>query len=269
MNIKYNLIGLSIILLLLYFQTFSWLLEEWLYNPFYSHGFLVPLISLAIIWSKRNELKNLSVRKEPVGTYLFVSGLIIYAAGVLGKSFFLSAISIIPVLIGLILYYCGKDFVRKLLFPVCFLIFMIPLPWLDIGSVYLQQFTANNAAGISQTLGADVYKSELELHVGDCPIIIGIPCSGMRSIISLLAIAAVFVYLIKGSIQRRVIVLFAAVPIAIASNTIRVTAAVLIADFYGCDAATTFFHDFSSMFLFIIAIILLIIFSKILKCDML
>jgi len=127
--------------------------------------------------------------------------------------------------------------------------------------------TAISAAAISQALGAGVYANGLEIQVAGCQIIIGIPCSGLRSIISLLMVACVFVYLIRGSVQRKAIILFSALPIAIISNVIRVTLAILIADYFGCDAATTFFHDFSGIFLFVISIIMLIIISKILKCN--
>ncbi len=268
MNFKYPAgVLLTGIFLLLYFRTFEWLLESWIYDPFYSHGFLVPVISLFIVWWKRNELKNIKQEKNPIGIYVFGFGLLLYVVGTLWKAFFLLGISLIPVLIGLILHFYGKEFTRKLLFPLCFFIFMIPLPGLDMLSNDLQYLTADNSVQISQALGAEIYKKDLELYVKDCAIIIGVPCSGLRSIISLLMLATIFVYIIKGSFSRKAIILLMALPIAIASNTIRVTLAILIADSYGCNAATTFFHDFSSIFLFAIAIVMLIVFSKILKCD--
>jgi len=267
MNLMYRLLGLAGIILLLYLQTFMWLLESWLYDPFYSHGFLVPVISIIIIWSRRGELKNITLKRDPLGVYIFTLGLILYAAGFLWKSFFLSGVSGIPLITGLILHFYGRELMNKILFPVCFLIFMIPLPGLYGVSFYLQHFTAISAAAISQALGAGVYANGLEIQVAGCQIIIGIPCSGLRSIISLLMVACVFVYLIRGSVQRKAIILFSALPIAIISNVIRVTLAILIADYFGCDAATTFFHDFSGIFLFVISIIMLIIISKILKCN--
>lgn len=269
MDFKYGALGLAGILLLLYFQTFEWLLESWQYDPFYSHGFLVPVISLVIIWSKRGELKNITPKRDPPGIYFFTLGLILYTAGFLWKSFFLSGVSLIPLIIGLMLHFYGRELMNKILFPVCFLIFMIPLPGLYEVSFYLQHFTAGSAAVISQALGAGVYSNGLEMQVAGCQIFIGIPCSGLRSIISLMMVACVFVYIIRGSLQRKAVILFSALPIAIISNTIRVTSAILIADYFGCDAATTFFHDFSSIFLFVISIIMLIIISKILKCDIL
>ena len=255
------------IFLLLYFQTFKWLLDSWLYDPFYSHGFIVPVISLVMIWWKRNELKNITPEKNPLGIYVFTLGLILYVVGTLLIAFFLLGISLILMLIGLILHFYGKEFTRKLLFPLCFLIFMIPLPGLDALGGDLQYLTADNSVRISQAFGAEIYQEDLGLYVKGCAIMIGLPCSGLRSIISLLMFAAVFVYIIKGSFPRKAVILLMAVPIAIASNTIRVTLAILIANSYGCDAATTYFHDFSSIFLFAIAIALLILFSRILKCD--
>lgn len=255
-------------MLLLYFQTFIWLLNSWMHNIFYSHGFLVPVVSSIIVWSRRSELKNILQEKEPRGIYVFAFGLILYVAGTLWKAPFLLGLSLIPVLVGLILLFYGKKFMRKLLFPISFLIFMIPLPGLYIIGISLQYFTADAAVWISQILGVEVYKNNLELHIQNCPILIGAACSGLRSIIALLALSAIFTYIVKCSIKRKFIILFMAVPIAIAANTIRVASTVLIADSMGCDVATNFFHDYSSIFLFIIALTILIIFAKILKCDL-
>jgi len=269
MNFRYRILGVLGIILLLYFKTFMWLLDSWLYDPFYSHGFIIPVISLFIIWSKRKELKSIQQKKDPMDVYVFAFGLTLYAAGTFWKFLFLLGISLIPVLAGLILHFYGREFMRKLLFPIGFLLFMIPLPGLDMLGIHLQHFTANNAAWISQSIGIEVYKDGLEMYVLDCPILIGLPCSGLRSIISLLIVAAVFAYIIKGSISKKAVILFMTVPIAVASNTIRVTSALLIAGFIGCDAATTFFHNFSGILVFVIALIMLIIFAKILKCDIL
>jgi len=267
MNFRYEIPGLAGILLLLYFQTFTWLLDSWRNDPFYSHGFLVPVISLLILWSRRDELKSIKHERDPVGIYVFALGLILYAAGFLWKALFLSGISLIPLLIGFCLHFYGREFMNKILFPVCFLIFMVPLPGLYTASFYLQHFTASSAAFISQALGANLHANGLEIYVNECAISIGLPCSGLRSIISLLMVACIFVYIIKGSVQRKAAVLFMSLPVAIISNTLRVTSAILIANYFGCEAATTFFHDFSSIFLFIISIIILIIFAKILKCS--
>ncbi len=110
----------------LYFRTFIWLVDSWLGDPAYSHGFLVPLISGFIIWKKRHELH---IAPFGAGIFVFASGLFIYVAGFFWRAPFGLAISFLMVISGLILYLGGKEAMRSLLFPVCFLFFAIPLPF--------------------------------------------------------------------------------------------------------------------------------------------
>jgi len=244
----------------------TWLTDSWRYDPFYSHGFLVPLISLFIIWRKRNELR--AGEDEGIGIYVLGFGLLLYAAGIFLRSPHTSALSLIPVLSGLIMHFYGKEVMKKILFPVCFLIFMIPLPGLNVISFHLQHLTSISAAFMVKTMGVEIYRSGIELYVHGCQILIGTACGGLRGIISLLMVAAVFVYVLRGSVKRKTILLVLTIPVAILSNIIRVTSAVLVANSCGCETAMKFFHDYSGILLFIISVIVLIGAAKILKCEL-
>ena len=126
-------------LLVLYIPVFIWLVRAWLANPYYGHGFLILPVSAFIIWWKRKEL----VKGEPVspGIALLVLGLALYIWGFLWRIRPLCAFSLLPVLFGLTLYFRGKNCARTLAFPICFLVFMIPLPFLDGLLPFLQSFT--------------------------------------------------------------------------------------------------------------------------------
>jgi len=165
----------------LYFHTFIWLVDSWLGDPAYSHGFLVPLISGFIIWKKRHELH---LNPFGAGIFVFALGLFIYVAGFFWRAPFGLAISFLIVISGLILYLGGKEAMHSLLFPVCFLFFAIPLPFLPSVANVLQSFSAHYSALVIGMLGIPVTTIGAEIHLAKCFFVIGAPCSGMHTLIS-------------------------------------------------------------------------------------
>lgn len=263
---NYSKIAVILLLLLFYTPIFSGLIDSWLLNPYYSHGFLIPIISAFFIWRKRNLLKY-SDKDFNQGMVVLTLGLITYGTGIFYKSLFVSAISFIIVLSGLITGFYGRDTLHKLLFPVCFLIFMIPLPFIDYISFWMQSFTATCAVSILQVAGIPATNIASQIRLENTFFIIGEPCSGLRTLIALLALSAVFAYIVEGRLNRKIILFSSAFPIAITANILRVTSILLIANYYGTEAAMQFFHTLSSLLLFLLALALLILISRCIGCS--
>lgn len=256
-------ISLVVILLsLLYFQTFIWLVNSWLSHSYYSHGFLIPLISGFIFWRKRHQLKQ--ANPFPPGILVIVLGLSLYVAGLLFYFNFLSAISFLVVLGGLALYFWGTKGLQALLFPICFLIFMIPFPFLDNIGNWLQSLSVHWSAAIIGAMGIPVTITGAEIRLEESTFIIGLPCSGMNTLISLLALATIFGYFLKGHFYKKAALFTGAIPIAILANLLRIVAILLIANYYGTEAAMRFFHSYSSILLFVVAFLCLALFSRLL-----
>ena len=157
---------------------------------------------------------------------------------------------------------------RSLLFPVCFLAFGIPLPFLPSVANFLQSFSAHYSSLVIETMGIPVTTIGAEIHLEKEIFVIGAPCSGMHTLITLLALASVFAYFIRCPFYRKAILFFAAIPIALMANISRIVALLLIANHYGSEAAMRFFHDYSSIVLFAIAFLLLVVCSRCLGCGL-
>ncbi len=251
---------IAILLSLLYFQTFIWLVNSWLSHSYYSHGFLIPLLSGFIFWRKRYQLEQ--AKPFPPGILVVALGLSLYVAGLLSSFNFLSAISFLVVLGGLVLYFWGNKGLKSLLFPIGFLIFMIPLPFLDSVGNWLQSLSAHWSAAVIGAIGIPVTITGAEIRLEESAFIIGLPCSGMNTLISLLALAAIFGYFLKGRFYKKVILLGIAVPIAILANLLRIVSILVIANYYGAEAAMRFFHSYSSVLLFVVAFLCLTLFTR-------
>jgi len=117
------------LILVIYSKTLIWLFTAWWSDPYYSHGILVPLISGYLIWSKRALLSELPKEPSGLGIPVIVAGLLLHGIGLFRTIRFASAISIVIVLAGIILFIYGTGVMKSLLVPVSFLIFMAPVPF--------------------------------------------------------------------------------------------------------------------------------------------
>lgn len=262
-----------LVLALLYARTVPWLVHAWLTDPYYSHGFLVLLIAAFIAWRavRVAHVTQAEANQPPQrhGLYLFAAGLLIYTIGFITIFPFLIAVSLLFTLSGLILFFYGYALIRPLLFPVAYLSFAIPLPaeLLDSLAYQLQVLAARYPAALLVLLGIPVSRVGAEIYLSDAAFTIGLPCSGMYSLIALLALAALFCFLLQCNGYRKAVLFCSAVPIAILTNITRVTALLLIAQRYGADTATGFYHTLFSPLLFFITFILLILISSLMDCK--
>jgi exosortase len=236
-----------------YYNTFGWLIGSWINNEYYSHGFLVPLISGYIIWSMRKEL----VEKKPnqAGLGVFAFGIILHGISIIYTMRFLSGISFIVTITGMVLYLFGWEFLNKVKFPIIFLLLMIPLPFVDLIAPPVQTASAVASTGIANLFGIPVQREGLVLNIPGGSFEVGLPCSGLRSIISLFTIAAIYAFILEGGMLMKFMILISSVPLALAGNIIRIVSVLAVANIYGQEIALNYFHGFSSLLLFSIALL--------------
>ena len=117
------------LVLLIYVPALLWMWDRWFArDSYYSHGILIPIVSAYLLWQKRDAIKKTPVEPSGWGLPLFFLGIAIHLAGALFRVYFTSGFSFILVVCGLLLHFCGVRLLRQVLFPVLFLIFMVPLP---------------------------------------------------------------------------------------------------------------------------------------------
>lgn len=249
-----HLIFFSFLLFVLYYSTIKWFVESWLFNPYYSHGFIIPVISLFIIGTKKEKISRITERtSSDYGFYILIIALILYGISFFWAIRFLSGISLIVSITGVTVFLYGKEIMKEILFPIGFLIFMVPLPFVDIMAPAIQRYSAMYSTALANTMGINAFNIGYEIHLPTAAFEVGLACSGMRSIVSLMVIAVLFAYILDGSLLMKGVILFSSIPLAISGNILRITAVLYIASQYGTEAAIEFFHDFSSFILFIVS----------------
>jgi exosortase len=254
-------------IILCYAEILLGMAEQWFNDSNYSHGFLVPVISGYIIWKNKKTLSLADICPARKGLFLVVSGLLLLIIGKAGGEFFTMRVSFIVVLFGLLLFIMGTEITKKILFPISFLVFMIPLPYVlynDI-SFPLRLLTVTFSTKIISLLEIPFLREGNIIHLKQTSLHIVDACSGLRSIMSLSALAVLLAYLIQNSIWRKLLLVLLTIPIAVIVNTIRITPTATAVHRWGHELTEGIFHDLSGMVSFALAFILLAICGFLLK----
>jgi len=228
---------------------YRWLMSHWSNISNYSHGPLIPLIAIGLVWWKWNDVVKADLAPDASGVVIVAIAMGIYYLGVKAVQPRIVVFSLIPLLYGLTLALGGRALFRQLFFPITFLLLMIPLNFLDVYvafplRVYVAQVSTAtlNCMGIPAyrlgPQGTAIYSSVFHFDVAD-------PCSGIRSLMALTTVTAAYGYVTQDVQWKRWVLFLSAMPLAVLGNMARVTSVALVAQVFGQDAATKY-HDYGS-----------------------
>ncbi|MCC7009090.1 MAG: exosortase [Acidobacteria bacterium] len=257
------LLGLAAVLgalALLYWRIGGELVHAWSNDGNYSHGFLIPPLALYFAWERRSRLTAAASRPSWLGMVLILGSVGVLLAGLLGSELFLSRVSFVGIVAGIVLFVFGWAHLRILAFPIAFLLLMIPIPALIFNQIaFPLQLLASQAGEVTMaTAGIPVLREGNVLILANTSLEVAEACSGIRSLISLITLGLVFGYFADSRAWVRAAIVLSAIPVAIVSNAARVAGTGVAAHYYGVAAAEGFFHEFSGWVVFVLAFLLIL-----------
>ena len=258
-------VGVSLLIagfvVFLYQEVLWGLGSDWNNNPDYSHGFLVPFLSAYFIWERWKALAYETPSPSIWGIGLLSLGLFSLVVGLIGAELYVQRASLIVVLSGLVLLILGWKYLWLLSFPIGFLIFMIPLPAIVVNTIAfpLQLFAAQTATFCLFSLGIPVFREGNLIMLASTTLEVAEACSGLRSLLSLLALGTVYGYFSQDVTWKRWMLVLLSVPIAIVANAFRVSGTGILAHYFGVEAAEGFYHTFEGWLVFVVAFLLLFV----------
>lgn len=250
---------LAVLILILYWPILSDLAVDWWTDEASSYGMLMPLLAGYIAWLKRKSTLAVPAQPDTRGLAAIAGACVMFLIGKLGAEFFLSRLSFVVLLGGLIWLFWGLSRLRRLAFPMLLLATMVPLPTLvynQIG-IPLQLFASATSASLIQFLGGTVYRDGNILQLPGLTLGVAEACSGLHSLAALSVAALLVGYILCKKMHVRAILFILAIPLAIALNVFRITGTAFLA-MYRESFAMGFYHSFSGWLVFVLSFGLLI-----------
>lgn len=250
-----------------YWPIITPMVKQWASDDNYSHGFLVPFISGYLVYMRLPELKAAEVKSSNGGLLLVLLGIAMLLLGWTATEYFSMRSSLVVILAGCVLYLLGWDIFKILLAPLAYLVLMVPIPAViyDAAAFPLKLFVTKVSVIALKSLGVVIWQEGNILMFPNITLEVADACSGLRSIMSLLALGAAYALVLYSKTRDRVILIFSTLPIAVFTNCLRVIATGILAQYFGAAAAEGFFHEFAGFFVFAGAVVMFVALGSVLK----
>ncbi len=259
----WQVLAIGTLFLVIALPTLRWLINEWWTNDYYSHGLLVPPIAAFFAWRLWPGIRR---RPSNIGVIVLGIGVTLYLGALVNRAYFIASFALIILLAGLVWFLLGTQALRRLAFPLGFLVFMVPLPFVEEQTLPLAQFTGMSSGYLLQLFGVNVVVNGFQVSLPNANLVVGAQCSGMRSIIALFTLVAIAIYVLRGPLWGKVVMALATVPIAIVGNIFRVASLLVVANIWGAQAGFSFYHDYSGIVFFLTAFGALLALSRVVQC---
>jgi exosortase len=243
-----------------YWPTIQEMVERWTSDPQYSHGYLVPLFSVVLLWLRRSEIQGSQLVSTWWGVAILVAGLALWGAGTYFFVPWVGAISLLVSLAGLAATLGGWPALRWSWQAIAFLGFMVPLPYrlhTAMGGA-LQKLAAKASTYLLQTFGAPAIVEGNLILVNDVKLGIVEACSGLGMLVTFFALSTALAMLLRSAEWwKRLIIVVSAAPVAVAANVVRITATGLLFNAGHDGMARVVFHDIAGLLMMPLALAIL------------
>ena len=235
-------------------------------SEYYSHIPLIPLVSLYLLYLKRKEITDcaayalrLGIAVVVVALALFVSGKL-WATGLDQNNYSsLIAFSLFLFVHGGFLLTYGFAAYRKALFPLWFLLFMIPIPTAAMdGIIYLLQVGSTEFTNLLFTIsGVPFIRDGFVFHLPNVSVEVAKQCSGIRSGLALFITALLAGHLFLKTWWKVALLAAVAIVIAMFKNGIRIITLSLLGNYVDVRILESSLHREGGIPFFIVALLLL------------
>lgn len=243
-------------LLVLYAPTARWLFERWTLSVWHhAHGLLIPPLVAYFVYQELKAFGPHAERGSPWGFLILLPALALQALDAGLHTQLLSAISLVLALPGLSLLLLGPERTKAIAFPLAFSAFALPIPlgFTERIHLVLRDIATRGTASIMPLVGIPVLTEGTTLHFANATLFVSDACSGFSTLYAALAIACLTAYSAP-STARRLVVLAAAAPLAVAANLLRVIVLSLLVLWQGTEVLAGPLHPLSGIATFVLAL---------------
>jgi exosortase len=240
-----------------YWSTLAEVAQRWSSDDAYSHGWLVPVFAVALLYLRRQQAPAWPWTPSWWGALLLAGGIGLRGYGAYFGYVWLDQISIIPCLAGLCLMVGGLALWRWAWPGILFLAFMIPLPYrLSVRLAGpMQEFATLVSTFLLQTLGLPaIAEGQTRILLSESSMDIVEACSGLRMLVVFFALSTAVALVIRRPAWEKLAIVASAVPIALAVNILRITSTGVLHETTSPEIADAIFHDFAGWLMMPVAL---------------
>jgi exosortase len=254
--------------LALYAPVMAKLAQDWWHNPNYSQGFLIPPLAAYLVWDNRRTLAETPSKPSNWGLAFALGAAAVLFLGSLGAELFLTRISLVLMIASLVVFLFGWQWLHRLVFPLAVLLMMIPIPEIIFNQIALplQLAATRLAGGFLSLVGVPAFLDGNLIELpNNVTLEVAEACSGIRSLMALLALGLTYAYFFDSRPAVRWILLAATLPIAIVANGVRIAGTGVLTYLVSQDAAEGYFHVFSGWLVFVVAFLMFVALHKLIS----
>jgi len=257
------ILGLGAGLAWSYYPTFVNLVQTWIRDPQASHGFVIPVVALMLLWVWRQSMPS-QVGPIPVAEAWWGVAFLLAGAWIrlVGAYYYLPALdgySLLPSLAGFCLLGWGWPTLRWTWLAIAYLIFMLPLPFQVETALSgpLQKVATLTSTYALQTLGFPAVSEGNMIVMGEARIGVVEACNGLGMLMAFFATSSAMALVIQRPLIDRLLLFFSAIPIGVLVNVLRITATGVAHQTLSPDLADKFFHDVAGWLMMPLALLAL------------
>jgi exosortase D (VPLPA-CTERM-specific) len=242
----------------LFRRTIPYVVANWQREE-YSHGFLIPVVTLLLLWQRRRQLQQTPFRGSWAGALLTLAGIGLYFVGAFAAIATLDAYGLVIVIAGLFLALTGWQAFRIALPALALLLLMVPIPSFFFNSLSsaLQLISSQLGVLVIRAFGISVHLDGNVIDLGSYQLQVVEACSGLRYLFPLLTLGIILASLVRLPLWIRLMIVFSTVPITVLMNSFRIGVIGVLVEHYGIEQAEGFLHDFEGWIIFMSCFVLL------------
>jgi exosortase len=254
--------GLLFVVGIVYAPVVTELVRDWIRDPNYSHGFLIPVVSGVLIWRGRVARRNLPCSPSNWGLLGILVAVALLVLGSAAAEVFTQRVSLVVFLASLVLFMLGWRRLRAVAFPIGFLLLAIPLPYVIYYGLTspMQTFAARSAVVGLKVIGVPALREGNVIHLQGASLEVAEACSGIRSLYSFLALGALLAYSTTIPLWGRLLVFLLTIPLSVAANAFRVWSTGVGTVLIGPRATSGTVHELFGLIVFATALGVLLLF---------
>jgi exosortase len=249
------------VLAVTHYATLGHMIDRWSHDPQYSHGFIVPLFALTVLWSRRDMLKRVAWQPSWLGVGVLMVGVVSRVIAVQSDIEPLEALSLLPTVFGVVLLVGGWSVLRWSWPALAFLAFMMPLPFtIEMALAHpLRRVATLMSTFALQTFGCPALAEGNIIYIDDMQLGVAEACSGLGMLMTFFALATALAMIVNAPLHDRLVLVASAIPIAILANVIRISATGVAYHLAGRESALAkvIYHDLAGWLMMPMALCML------------